>query len=121
MEGQPREHLVTHHQEDERERQSNQTWGSGSVVQMFPHSPCCIYKEGTSKQALPVIGQLGGGLRLSPQRLRGDKTIEIKGLFPREHVIHGPAQLVREYGQRFGFAMFVFQFRKILLAGLIVA
>jgi len=60
-------------------------------------------------------------LHLSPQRLRGDKALEIKRLFPREHVVHGPAQLVGEYGERFRFAVFMFQFRKILPAGLVVA
>ena len=72
-------------------------------------------------QALPVVGQLGSRLPLSPQRLRRNKTLEVKRLFPREHVIHRSAQLVCEYGQRFGFAVFVFQFRKVVFAGLIVA
>ena len=67
------------------------------------------------------MGQLGGGLRLSPQRLRGDKALEVKRLFPREHVIHGPAQLVGEHGQRFGFAVFVFEFGKILFPRLTLA
>ena len=71
-------------------------------------------------QALPVVGQLDGRLRLSPQGLRGDEALEIKRLFPRQHVVHGSAQLVREYGQRFGFAVFVFQFRKVRFARLIV-
>ena len=39
-------------------------------------------------RALPSVGQLDDGLPLSPQRLRGDKTLEIKRLFAREHVIH---------------------------------
>ena len=95
--------------------------GSGAFVQMFPHSPCCIYKEGTSQQALPVVGQLDGGLCLSPQRLRGHKALEVKRLFPREHVIHGAAQLVGEHGERFGFAVFVFEFRKILFPRLTLA
>ena len=72
-------------------------------------------------QALPVIGQLDRGLWLSPQRLRGSKAVEVKRLFPREHVVHRTAQLVREYGERLRFAMFVFQFREVLFAGLIVA
>ena len=73
------------------------------------------------KKALPCVGQLDRGLCLSPQGLRSDKASEIKRLLPREHVVHRPAQLVREYGQRFSFAVFVCQFRKILLAGLVVA
>ena len=64
------------------------------------------------------MGQLDDGLRLSPQRLRGHKACEVKRLFPREHVIHGPAQLVGEHGQRLGFAVFVFEFNKILFAWL---
>ena len=71
-------------------------------------------------KAFPVIGQLDGGLRLSPQRLRGHKAIEVKGLFPREHVIHRSAQLVCEYRERFGFAVFAFEFGKVLLARLVV-
>ena len=27
---------------------------SGSGVQIFPHSPCCIYKEGTSNRLSPL-------------------------------------------------------------------
>ena len=73
------------------------------------------------QKALPSVGQLDRGLCLSPQRLRRDKALEIKRLFPREHVVHRPAQLVREYRERLRFAVFMFQFRKILLAGLIVA
>ena len=71
-------------------------------------------------QALPVVGQLGGRLRLSPQRLRGNKALEIKRLFPREHVIHGARELVREDREGFGFAVFVFEFREIFFAGLIL-
>jgi hypothetical protein len=59
-------------------------------------------------QALPVVGQLDGRLPLSPQRLRGNKTLEVKRLFPRKHIIHRTAQFVREHGERFGFAVFVF-------------
>ena len=73
------------------------------------------------QKALPGVGQLDRGLRLSPQRLRGHKALEIKRLFPREHVIHGAAQLVGEHGERFGFAVFVFEFRKILFPGLTLA
>ena len=114
-------HLVTHHQEDERERRSNQTRAAPGLASRCSRTVRAVYKEGASQQALPVVGQLDGRLRLSPQRLRGDKALEIKRLFPREHVIHGAAQLVREYGERFGFAVFVFQFRKILFARLILA
>jgi hypothetical protein len=64
------------------------------------------------------MSQLGDGLCLSPQRLRGHKAVEIKRLFPREHVVHGPAQFVGKYGERFGFAMFVFEFHEILFPGL---
>ena len=67
------------------------------------------------------MGQLASGLRLSPQGLRGDNALQSNRLFPREQVIHGSAQLVREYGERFGFAVFVSSFRKIFFAGLIVA
>ena len=81
--------------------------GFGRVVQRLPHSRCCI--EGRSQQkAQPCMSQLGQGLCLSPQRLRSHKAVEIKRLFPREHVIHGAAELVREYRERFGFAVFVF-------------
>ena len=59
------------------------------------------------------MSQLDYGLCLSPQRLRSHKALQIKRLFPREHVIHGPAQLVGEHGERFGFAVFVFKFSKI--------
>jgi hypothetical protein len=48
------------------------------------------------------MSQLDRGLGLSPQRLRGHKAGEINRVFPREHVIHGPTQLMGEYGQRFG-------------------
>ena len=95
--------------------------GSGSFVQMVLHSPMLIYKEGTSRRFGPVVGQLDGGLGLSPQRLRSDKALEVKRLFPRKHVVHGAAQLVREHGQRFGFAVFVFEFRKIRFPRLTLA
>jgi hypothetical protein len=94
--------------------------GFGRVVQRLPHSLCCI--EGRSQQkAQPWMSQLGGGLCLSPQRLRGHKALQIKRLCPREHVIHGAAQLVGEYGQRFGFAVFVFECGKIFFPGLTLA
>ena len=63
--------------------------------------------------ALPVVGQLGDRLPRSPQRVRGDKALGIKRLVPREQVIHGAGELVGEHGQRFGFAMFMFEFHKI--------
>ena len=71
-------------------------------------------------QALPVGGQLDRGLRLSPQGLGGHKAREVKGVFPREHVIHGPRPLVRQYGECLGFAICVFQFGKVRFAGLIL-
>ena len=64
------------------------------------------------------MGQLDHGLCLSPQRLRRDKASEIKHVFPRKPGVHGAAELVREYGERFGFAMFVFEFREIRFARL---
>jgi hypothetical protein len=93
--------------------------GFGSFVPMSLYSPCC--REGRNiERALPCVGQLDDRLPLSPQGLRGDKALESKRVFPREQVIHGARQLVREYRQRFGFAVVVFEFRKILFAGLIV-
>ena len=71
-------------------------------------------------KAQPVVGQLDGRLRLSPQRLRGHKALQVKRLFPRKHVVHGPRQFLRQHGERFGFAVFVFQFRKVRFARLIV-
>ena len=68
-----------------------------------------------------MVGQLGDRLRLSPQGLRGHKALEVKRLFPREHVIHGAPQLVGEYGEGFGFAVFVFEFRELLFARLTLA
>ena len=72
-------------------------------------------------QALPVIGQLDDGLDLSPQRLRGHEAIQIKHLFPREHVVHGAAQFVGEHSERFGFAVFVFEFHKVRFPRLALA
>ena len=60
-----------------------------------------------------MVGQLGRGLPRSPQWLRGDKALEVKCLFPREHVVHGAAQLVGEHGERFGFAVLVFEFGEV--------
>ena len=89
-------------------------FGSKVFVQIFPHSPCCI--EGRNiERALPFVGQLDRRLGLSPQRLRGDKALQIKPLFPREQVIHGPAQLVGEDRERFGFAVLVFKCGEIRL------
>jgi hypothetical protein len=67
------------------------------------------------------MSQLDQGLCLSPQRLRSHKAVESKRLFPREHVIHGPAQLVGEDRERFGFAVFVFKFSKIRFPRLALA
>ena len=64
------------------------------------------------------MSQLGDGLCLSPQRLRSHKAVEIKRLFPREQVIHGPAQLVGEYPERCGFAVLVFKCGEIFFAWL---
>jgi len=72
-------------------------------------------------KALPSVGQLDHGLSLSPQRLRRNKTLEVKRLFPREQVIHGTAQLVGEHGECFGFTVLVFQFCKIGFPGLTLA
>jgi hypothetical protein len=47
--------------------------------------------------------------------------LQIKRLFPRAHVIHGATQLVREYRERFGVAVFVFECGEILFAGLTLA
>ena len=68
-----------------------------------------------------MVGQLGGGLGLSPQRLRGHEALEVKRLFPREHVIHGARQLVPEDRQSFRFAVFVFEFREIRFSRLALA
>ena len=67
------------------------------------------------------MSQLGDGLCLSPQRLRGHKAVESKRVFPREHVIHGAPQLVGEHSERFGFAVFVFEFGKIRFPRLTLA
>ena len=95
--------------------------GSGPFVQHAPAQSVLYIRKEHARRLCPLVGQLDGRLRLSPQRLRGDKAMEVKRLFPREHVIHGPAQLVGEHGERFGFAVFVFQFRKIFFARLILA
>jgi hypothetical protein len=92
-------------------------WGSGRFVQRLPHSRCCI--EGRSRQkAQPTVGQLDGGLWLSPQRLRSDKALKVKRLSPRQHVVHGAAQLMGEHRQGLGFAVFTFKFGKIRFARL---
>src|SRR6185369_4163767 len=61
------------------------------------------------------------GLWLSPQGLRGHKALKIKRVFPREHVIHGATQLMRKYRERFGFAVFVFEFGKVRFPRLTLA
>ena len=95
--------------------------GSGPWVQMSP-TQSVLYLEGRNiRQALPVVGQLDGRLGLSSQRLRRNKVLEVKGLFPREHVVHGARQLVPEYRQGLGFAVFAFQFGKIFFARLVLA
>ena len=65
--------------------------------------------------------QLDHGLGPSPQRSRGDKALQIKRLFPRAPVGHGTPQLVGEHGERFGFAVFVFECGEIRFAGLTLA
>jgi len=112
--------LVTDHQEGERERGAKQT------VRLRVCGPDVPAQSGLSiegrniTRAPPVIGQLDDRLRLSPQRLRGHKAIEIKRVFPREPGVPGAAELVRQHGERFGFAVFTFQFGKVLLARLVV-
>ncbi len=69
----------------------------------------------------PTGGQLDSGLWLSPQWLRGHKALKIKRVFPREHVIHGATQLMRKYRERFGFAVFVFEFGKVRFPRLTLA
>ena len=87
---------------------------------MFP-TQSALYREGRNiGRALPVVGQLDRRLRLSPQRLRGNKALEVKRLFPREHVIHGARELVSEDREGFGFAVFVFEFREILFPQLVL-
>ena len=71
-------------------------------------------------QALPVVGQLGGRLPLSSQWLRRNKALEVKRLFPREHLIHGARELMPEDGEGFRFAMFVFEFREIRFPQLVL-
>jgi hypothetical protein len=72
-------------------------------------------------QALPLVGQLGDRLPLASQRLRGHKALEGNRVFPREHVVHGPTQLVGEDGERLGFAVFVFPGGKVRFARLTLA
>ena len=110
--------LVTQHQEGERERQSNQPEGSGPDIHDAPSQS--VLSRRSLKKALPCVGQLDGRLCLSPQGLRSAKALEIKRLLPRKQVIHGARQLMRQHGQRFSFAVFVLQFRKIFLAGLVL-
>jgi hypothetical protein len=47
--------------------------------------------------------------------------LESKHLFPREPGVHSPGQLGREDGERLGFAVLVFELRKIRLAQRVVA
>ena len=47
--------------------------------------------------------------------------MEVTHLFPREQVGHGPAHLVREHGQRCGFAVCVFKLGAILFPWLTLA
>jgi hypothetical protein len=108
--------LVTDHQESERERRSNQRHRAPGLWPDAPHTVGAVYIRNIM-WALPSVGQLDGGLPLSPQGLRGHEALQIKRLFPCEHVIHGPRQLMGEHGQRFGFAVFAFQFGKVRLAG----
>ena len=72
-------------------------------------------------QALPVVGQVGSRLPLSPQRLRRNKTLKVKRLFPRAQVIHGAYELVPEYRQGLGFAVVVFECGEILFSQLILS
>jgi hypothetical protein len=110
--------LVTHHQEGEQERQSNQNLRLRVCRPDVP-AQSVLYLSGRNIEgALPVVGQLGGGLRLSPQRLRGDKAIEIKRLFSREHVIRGP---IMGETVALGFAVLVFKFGKIFFPRLTLA
>jgi hypothetical protein len=95
--------------------------GSGVVGQIFQHSLSCMYKVRNIVGALPGLGQLGNGLLRSPQGLRSDKTLEVKRLFAREHVIHGAGQLVGQDGERFGFAVFAFEFEEILFPRSVLA
>jgi hypothetical protein len=70
--------------------------------------------------ALPVVGQLGGRLPLSPQRLRSNKALEVKRLFPRAQVLHSARQLVPEDRQGFGFAVFRCEVRERLFSQLVL-
>ena len=45
----------------------------------------------------------------------------VQGLLLHEHVIHSAPQLMREHREGLGFAVFVFQFRKIFLPRLTLA
>lgn len=111
---------MTDHQASERERRSNQRQRAPGLVSRCSRTVTAVYKGRNIKRALPVVGQLDRGLRLSPQGLRGDKALEIKRLFPRQHVIHGARQLLRQHGERFGFAVLMFEFGKVRFARLIV-
>jgi len=114
-------HLVTDHQDDERERRSNQRQGLRPLYPRCSVTVRAVYEGRSIKKALPVVGQLDGRLRLSPQGLRGDEALEIKRLFPRQQVIHGPRQFMREHGERLRLAVFMFPCRQIFLAELVLA
>ena len=88
---------------------------------MLRRSQRYIYKGRSIAQARPLVGPLDGRLRLSPQWLRGHKAIERKRLLPRKHVLPGARQLMRQHGERCGFAVFVFQFDAVVFAWLSVA
>ncbi|HEV8718562.1 MAG TPA: hypothetical protein VGX03_37800, partial [Candidatus Binatia bacterium] len=93
--------------------------GSGPYIQMLHYSPGC--REGRNrKKALPVVGHLDGGLRLSPQGLGGHNAIEVRGVVPRKHIIHGACQCMRQHGEGFGFAVLGCECRKRLLAWLML-
>src|SRR5262245_13183391 len=100
---------MTDHQEGERERPSNQAMWRRALRPATPIQSM-LYIQGRSRlKAQPWVRQLGRGLALSPQGLRAHKAVEVKHLFARKHVVHGATQLMGEHGQRFGFAMFVFE------------
>lgn len=67
------------------------------------------------------MGPLARGLWLSPQRLRGDKAVEVKRVFARKHVVHGATELVCEDRERLGFAVLVFELGTIRFPRLTLA
>ena len=72
------------------------------------------------EQARPEVGQLERRLGLSPQLGRGDKALQIERLLPRQHRIDSARQFVREHGEGFGLAVFVFGFGKRRFAELML-